>query len=499
MAHPIMELELQRRRTEDNTIVIKKEKIPADKIGIILVDTWNYHWCMTAAERCGSFVQRMNQALAGARRLGIQIFWGPTDVADQYVGTPQRERAVAINYSPLPEPLDFSFPPLDCYQSGCMCGPGINCLVNYGWDAMNPNLMVEPNDLIVEGSQELYSWCKQLEVEYLIYLGFHTNMCTTGKPVGIGPMMRTGIKAILARDMTDAFSGYAPKTGQTPDRGTAEVVAKIEQVVPTISLADELKKVGLWQDDWIVDPVRITPWGKLTRPYQFEESVTITLSAPLNQDCEIRYTVDGSPPTGASLLYTQPFTLNETRVVRALAFKDGKQVCLEGNGYFARLHQKPPMPDIYLSDIEPIRATVFAFNMYSSKKKPSLDASYLHVPLKLRGVPYEKGLGVEAPSQLLYGLKPDYTCFVGLAGIDETMLEDENGRNRAMHPSVIFKVYIDGNLMAESPIMRISQEPWRFEVDIPSGSKKISLVVVPNSENTRENFANWVNAGFISK
>lgn len=495
-----MELDLQQRSSEDNTIVVNKEKIPVSEIGVMLVDTWNYHWCMTATERCGSFVHRMNKALDSARKLGMQIFWGPTDVADQYVGTQQRERAVAIQYQPLPEPIDLNFPPLNCFQAGgCMCGPGIKCLVNYGWDAMNPELRIDHDDLIVEGSQELYSWCKQLGITHLIYMGFHTNVCTTGKPVGIGPMMRLGIRAILARDMTDAISGYDPRDDQTPDRGTVEVIEQLEQVVPTIKMADEFRKVGLWQDDWIVDPVRITPWGKLKRPYQFEESVTITLSVPLIDKCEIHYTIDGSKPTGSSLLYTQPFTINDTLHVRAIAFKHLRAVSLESHGYFVRLPQKPPMPDIHISDIKPIRATVFAYNMYSSKKKPGLDKSYLNVPLKLRRVNYEKGIGVEAPSQLLYTIEPDYDRFVGLAGIDETILEDENGRHRAMYPSVIFRIYIDGNLTTESPIMRISQEPWRFDVKIPQDSKKLSLVAIPSNDMARDNFVNWVNAGFIKK
>jgi len=66
-----------------------------------------------------------------------------------------------------------------------------------------------------------------------------------------------------------------------------------------------------------------------------------------------------------------------------------------------------------------------------------------------------------------------------------------------MYPAVVFAVYIDGDLMAESPTIRISQEPWRFDVKIPQGSKKISLVCVPASGDARENFANWVNADFI--
>ena len=39
------------------------------------------------------------------------------------------------------------------------------------------------------------------------------------------------------------------------------------------------------------------------------------------------------------------------------------------------------------------------------------------------------------------------------------MLNSHLGALVARYPSVVFKVFIDGKLAAESPVMRISQEP----------------------------------------
>ena len=66
-----------------------------------------------------------------------------------------------------------------------------------------------------------------------------------------------------------------------------------------------------------------------------------------------------------------------------------------------------------------------------------------------------------------------------------------------MHPSVIFKVYIDGRQVATSPVMRILSPAWRFNVDIPEGSRKISLIAMDAGDGSREDFADWANAGFI--
>ena len=43
-------------------------------------------------------------------------------------------------------------------------------------------------------------------------------------------------------------------------------------------------------------------------------------------DAEIRYTLDGSEPTAASLLYEGPFAINRQQRVTAAAFRNGKQI-----------------------------------------------------------------------------------------------------------------------------------------------------------------------------
>ena len=60
-------------------------------------------------------------------------------------------------------------------------------------------------------------------------------------------------------------------------------------------------------------------------------------------------------------------------------------------------------------------------------------------------------------------------------------------------------MYIDGNLASESPIMRLPQEPWRFEVKIPERSRLINLVATDAGSISPLDLANWVDAGFVLK
>ena len=53
----------------------------------------------------------------------------------------------------------------------------------------------------------------------------------------------------------------------------------------------------------------------------FAETTQVTLSEP--EGARVYYTTDGSTPTSESTLYTEPFTLNDTATVKAIAIKDG--------------------------------------------------------------------------------------------------------------------------------------------------------------------------------
>jgi len=59
-------------------------------------------------------------------------------------------------------------------------------------------------------------------------------------------------------------------TGYTPDQGTQQPMKIFnEQVYQMINVVNEWQKAGMWDDNWIVETVRIVPWGKPGRPYFF--------------------------------------------------------------------------------------------------------------------------------------------------------------------------------------------------------------------------------------
>ena len=495
-------LTLQTRDPETGAVRQSHETIDPHHVGVIAVDVWNYHWCKTATMRVDAIVPRINRALDAARALGMTVLLCPSDVVDNYVGCPQREAVLALPLIPVPSVLSVTCPPVPD-AGGCACGRE-RCAVNYGWDGMHPNLHIGAHDWMPDTQAEVYTLCRRLGLTHLIYVGFHTQICLLGKPMGLKAMKSAGLTCFLARDLTDAHPGYDPARGFTPDLNTAQVVEHFEKhLAPTLSFQEELTKLGRWDARTPVDPVRITPWGTPQRPHLFEEPITVTLTTPLQPDAEIRYTLDNSVPTARSTRYTAPLVLTNTAYLRASAFRRGRAVCLESQGAFYKMDPLPPAPDVHLGELKPLRSVGFGHTYggnvrYSGNTRPPQpDASNLGKPLRVNRRKYARGMGVHAPCGLMYAVRPEYDRFVGLAGADENLLDASNGSNLARHPSVVFQVFIDGREAASSPVMRVLSPAWRFDVQIPPGARTIHLVAMDAWDGSREDFADWADAGFV--
>jgi hypothetical protein len=497
-----LHMSLQTRDPKTNQAMTRTEDVDASKVGVVIVDPWNYHWCMTACERVSAMVPRWNKAIEVARDMGMPIIWCPSDVIGSYSGFPQRERVLGLKLLSVPDIRGIPSTVFTCERGDCLCGPGISCGPNYGHDGLNPDLYIADNDFIASSTEEVFTVLKNHNITHVIYMGLHTNICLYGKPGALKFMWQAGLNCMLARDINDAITIYDPVKGFTPDMGTQKTDEDIEKAgIPTINVVDEWIKAGLWNDNWIVETVRITPWGKTSRPYIFRKSLTVTLTNPFLKDAEIHYTLDGSNPMNNSPVYKEPLTITSTVSLKTAAFRAGKLVSIPTDAYFVLMPQEPAKPDIYLDDLDYIMdpygdvSATYAACLWLPKKGKSFEDK----DLIIRGKAYKKGLGFRAPSSVRYELKSGYERFTAMVGIDDNMIKNELGRNLAQHCSVVFRVFIDGIMMAESPVMRISQEPWPFDIKITQGSRYINLVCMDAGSRNILDLGNWVDAGFCSK
>jgi hypothetical protein len=118
--------------------------------------------------------------------------------------------------------------------------------------------------------------------------------------------------------------------------------------------------------------------------------------------------------------------------------------------------------------------------------------------LTLQGQTFERGMGVHANSLLVYTIPEGMTRFVAYVGIDDEV------RERAI-ASVVFKVYGDVKEMGEDPAL-IAKSPllctrtllqWVFDVELSDRFRELRLVVEDGGDGNADDYANWVNAGFL--
>lgn len=507
-----MKIPLKIRKWTHAEAVEQTIAVDAARIAIVIVDMWHYHWCRTWVGRAGALIPRMNKALSVARKLGITVIHAPTDVVTAYAGYEQRERMAALDDMPF-EPAGrviSVYPPEELsngklhpqYYDGEMCGSPFPCIENFGMYKLDPRLDIHETDWISASARDVNNLCKRDGIEHLIYFGGATNICILGKLEGMIQMSALGFDCMIARDLTEAHSDGAGSAGL--DHNTERAVQFIETHIGTsIDFGATMRELGQWEESWIVDSVLIAPWGRQSHPQFFEDAIAVTMTCPRLPGAEIRYTLDGSEPAADSALYAGELRLANSVLLRAAAFRGGSRISLVSESHYTKIPPAPPVPDVFLSDLQPKYAALPGYiPWWSAPEKgsdppPAMDSSYDGTPLVLRGERYGKGIGVNTPSQLVYRLDPAYEYFVAGAGICESLLDRDNGRAMAVFPRATFKVFVDGKPLAESKCMYISEVPWRFKVKIPEGSRSISLVTTTEMEGASYNLANWANAGFL--
>ena len=106
--------------------------------------------------------------------------------------------------------------------------------------------------------------------------------------------------------------------------------------------------------------------------------------------------------------------------------------------------------------------------------------------LTLNGQTYEKGVGVNAISQIHYNMAAECTRFISDVGVD-----DEVGTSG----SVLFRVVADGSVLFNSGVMTGSSATQNVDVDV-TGRSLIKLQVSHGGDGTTNDHADWAAARF---
>lgn len=514
----VIELTLQSRDTQGMPHVTT-EHVDPKKVGIIAVDCWDYHWCRTWRNRAASLIPRFNHCFDAARALGMTLVFSPTNAMRDLNESPQRKATLALPNHPLPALLDLPDPFPGAIRFGmCECGLGVECFYTNNVDNQNPDLKMTASDFIALTQQEAYNIFKERGITHILYTGFATNMCMWGKPTGMKYMRQFGFRCLFARDLTEAITGYVEESFN-PTRGTLEVIEVIERdLAPSIDMEQTMRRAGVWEGEPVLDFVHIAPWDRLFGGAA-DDSVPIQAELTCRHvpGAELRYTLDGSDPTPASERYKTPIKIDHTTLLKAVGFKGETPVTRVSEAKYWKYPAVPDPPNLYVSDLNPLSEIVGEIrpNSYAVKKAARLKQSVDGHVLTNRERKFCHGIGVQAPSELAFALRPEYRRFVALVGVDDECMRWDNPDGLQQWPQwsrpihgptsyrisqIIFEVSIDGKTVAETPPLFNGVLAWGIDVEIPGGAQQITLRVkdVESRFTDPQGHGDWLDAGFIT-
>ena len=125
--------------------------------------------------------------------------------------------------------------------------------------------------------------------------------------------------------------------------------------------------------------------------------------------------------------------------------------------------------------------------------------SFLGNPLKLAGREYAAGVGTHVDSAIAFEADGRVLAFDAVVGIDDEV-DDIKGYGQPNAGAVVFRVYADGRIVAESPKVRRHCAPVRFHAEL-KGARHIVLETVDGAEWASFWFghADWADAAFTAE
>ena len=220
---------------------VTQQQVSTNKLAIIICDMWDNHWSRGAVVREAALIPPMNQVLATARSRGVQIIHAPSETIDFYRDHPARLRMLTIPpiAPPTAQPHDNPPLPVDASDQGSDTG---ETTTYKAWSRQHPAVIIdEERDLISDNGREIYSYLAQQQIEQVLIMGVHTNMCVLNRSFAIKQMVRWGVNIALVRDLTDTMYNPAMPPYVSHDEGTQFVIGYIEKFwCPSVSSDDLL-------------------------------------------------------------------------------------------------------------------------------------------------------------------------------------------------------------------------------------------------------------------
>ena len=142
-------------------------------------------------------------------------------------------------------------------------------------------------------------------------------------------------------------------------------------------------------------------------------------------------------------------------------------------------------PIVYLSDLDPAGTKYVGY--LGPVREVRRDRSVDGQPLRLAGKIYDRGLGTQSRSYLVYRLEPGVKRFQALVGLDD---------RAGPLGSVVFRVVVDKQERIATPPMSARDAPHPLDLDV-AGAKTLVLITDFGDRGEVRDHADWVEARLI--
>ena len=226
---------------------------------VIVCDMWDSHHCVNAVRRVGQLAPRIDAFCKTLRQRGVTIIHAPSSCMETYASHPSRLRAKAVPAAKkfpadiatwcdqIPSEEKAAYP-VDQSDGGeddetlehklwaeRLAAIGRN--PRSPWKAQVARIAIDADkDYISDSGTEIWSILTNKDIEQVVLVGVHTNMCVLGRPFGLRRLSAAGKQVVLCRDLIDTM--YNPDAWPFASHftGTDLVVSHIEKFVcPTIT------------------------------------------------------------------------------------------------------------------------------------------------------------------------------------------------------------------------------------------------------------------------
>lgn len=141
--------------------------------------------------------------------------------------------------------------------------------------------------------------------------------------------------------------------------------------------------------------------------------------------------------------------------------------------------RRDTVPDLALDSLDPELATTGAGRV-------GIDRNSGGGELHVAGRSFARGVGVHAPSRLIYKVPADARTFVAKVGLDDAAPGGQVG----------FEVRVDGRSLWKSAALKFGRLARAYAA-IPEGASRIELIVDDGGNGVASDDADWVDAGFL--